>query len=84
MSDMRSADIALCEHFELWPEMGRAGRRFVKEHYDIKKLNRRLVEIYEALLAEGPKQFGMSSLFSILVFDGTRGEKRWARPKTQR
>jgi len=45
---------------ELWPEMGRAGRRFVEEHYDIKKLNRRLVEIYEALLAGGPRQFGMS------------------------
>jgi len=40
----------LIEHPELWPEMGRAGRRFVEEHFDIKKLNRRLVEIYEALL----------------------------------
>jgi len=62
MSDMRSADIALCEHFELWPEMGRAGRRFVEEHFDIEKLNRRLVEIYEGLLPGGPKQFGKSSL----------------------
>ena len=44
-----------------WPEMGRAGRRFVEEHFDIKKLNRRLVEIYEALLAGEPKQFGTSS-----------------------
>jgi len=41
----------LIKHPELWPEMGRAGRRFVQEHYGIKKLNRRLVEIYEALLA---------------------------------
>ena len=42
--------------------MGWAGRRFVEERYDIKKLNRRLVEIYEGLLAGEPKQFGMSSL----------------------
>jgi len=42
--------------------MGRAGRRFVEEHFDIKKLNRRLVEIYEGLLPGGPKQFGKSSL----------------------
>jgi len=39
--------------------MGQAGRRFVKEYYDIRKLNRRLV--YEALLAREPKQFGTSS-----------------------
>jgi len=51
----------LIEHPELWPEMGRAGRRFVEEHYDIKKLNRRLVEIYEALLAGWPKQYHMAN-----------------------
>jgi len=50
----------LIEHPELWPEMGRAGRRFAEEHYDIKKLNQRLVEIYETLLAGGPEQFEMS------------------------
>lgn len=66
MSDMRTGaqgiDMGcLIEHRERWPEMGRAGRRFVEEHFDIKKLNRRLVEIYEALLAGEPKQFGTSS-----------------------
>jgi len=42
----------LIEHPELWPEMGRAGRRFVEERYDIQKLNQRLVKIYEAILAD--------------------------------
>ena len=41
----------LIEHSEVWPEMGRAGRRYVEEHYDIDKLNDRLVEIYRKLLA---------------------------------
>lgn len=40
----------LIEHPDLWPEMGRAGRKFVEEHHDIKKLNRRLVRIYEGLV----------------------------------
>lgn len=40
----------LIEHPELWPEMGRAGRAYVEEHYDIDKLNDRLVKIYQKLL----------------------------------
>jgi colanic acid/amylovoran biosynthesis glycosyltransferase len=40
----------LIEHSELWPEMGRKGRNYVKEHYDINTLNDRLVEIYQGLL----------------------------------
>jgi colanic acid/amylovoran biosynthesis glycosyltransferase len=40
----------LIEHSELWPEMGRKGRSYVEEHYDIEKLNDRLVEIYQRLL----------------------------------
>lgn len=40
----------LIEHQELWPEMGRCGRKFVEERYDIQKLNRRLVKVYNALL----------------------------------
>jgi glycosyltransferase involved in cell wall biosynthesis len=47
---MLRADGRVIEHPELWPEMGRAGRKFVEERYEIRKLNRRLVEIYEALL----------------------------------
>lgn len=40
----------LIEHLELWPEMSRYGKIFVEERYDIKKLNQRLVRIYEALI----------------------------------
>jgi colanic acid/amylovoran biosynthesis glycosyltransferase len=40
----------LIEHPELWAEMGRKGRKYVEEHYDIDKLNDRLVEIYQRLL----------------------------------
>lgn len=39
----------LIEHSEIWPEMGKAGRKFVEENFDIRKLNKRLVEIYEEL-----------------------------------
>jgi colanic acid/amylovoran biosynthesis glycosyltransferase len=38
-------------HPEVWPGMGRAGRHFVEERHDIKKLNRRLAQIYQALAA---------------------------------
>jgi colanic acid/amylovoran biosynthesis glycosyltransferase len=37
----------LVEHPESWANMGLAGRVFVEEHYDINKLNDRLVEIYK-------------------------------------
>ncbi|NEP18632.1 MAG: colanic acid biosynthesis glycosyltransferase WcaL [Leptolyngbya sp. SIO4C1] len=40
----------LCSHPERWPEMGRAGRRFVESHYSLSHLNDRLVQIYQALL----------------------------------
>lgn len=42
----------LIEHPERWPEMGQFGRKFVEENYDIKKLNRKLVKIYEECLAK--------------------------------
>jgi len=42
----------LIEHPEIWPKMGRYGRKFVEEHYDIKKLNKRLIEIYQNLLVD--------------------------------
>lgn len=42
----------LIERSEVWPEMGYAGRKFVEEHYDIDKLNNRLVKIYESLVNE--------------------------------
>jgi colanic acid/amylovoran biosynthesis glycosyltransferase len=40
----------LIDHPEVWPKMGRAGRIHVEANYDIKKLNDRLVQIYENLL----------------------------------
>jgi len=36
----------LVERPEVWPEMGRVGRAYVEEKYDIRRLNRRLVELY--------------------------------------
>ena len=42
----------LIEHPEIWSEMGRAGRKFVGEYYDIKKLNQQLVKIYQNLIKE--------------------------------
>jgi colanic acid/amylovoran biosynthesis glycosyltransferase len=41
----------LIEHSELWPEMGRKGRKYVEDHYDIDRLNDRLVEIYQQLIS---------------------------------
>ena len=40
----------LIEHSDTWPEMGRAGREIVQEDFDIGKLNRNLVRIFESLL----------------------------------
>jgi colanic acid/amylovoran biosynthesis glycosyltransferase len=42
----------LIEHPHIWSEMGTAGRAFVELHYNIDKLNDRLVEIYQNLLKE--------------------------------
>jgi len=42
----------LIEHPEIWPEMGRAGRKHVEENYDIDKLNDRLEKIYKELIGE--------------------------------
>lgn len=44
-------------HPEVWPEMGRAGRKYVEEHYDSKKLNMKLVKIYEDILS-GTSKYG--------------------------
>jgi colanic acid/amylovoran biosynthesis glycosyltransferase len=38
------------EHPEVWEQMGRAGRVYVEEHYDINRLNDELVEIYQQLV----------------------------------
>ena len=43
----------LLEHPEQWREMGIKGRAIVADRFDIKKLNKRLVEIYKILISEG-------------------------------
>jgi colanic acid/amylovoran biosynthesis glycosyltransferase len=40
----------LVEHPELWQKMGQHGRNCVSEHYDINKLNDRLIKIYQLIL----------------------------------
>ena len=40
----------MIDHPQDWLEMGRVGRKFVEEFYDIDKLNRRLVNVYQALI----------------------------------
>lgn len=45
----------LIAHPEIWPEMGRAGRKFVEENYDIKKLNGKLERIYKELVTNSAK-----------------------------
>jgi len=47
----------MIEHADRWAEWGRAGRKHVEEQYDIRKLNRQLVGIYEqAILHYRAKQ----------------------------
>jgi colanic acid/amylovoran biosynthesis glycosyltransferase len=46
--------VYLIEHPELWSEMGRRGHNYVKEHYNIDRLNDRLVEVYRQLQASAP------------------------------
>lgn len=41
----------LIQHPEIWPTMGRAGRKRVEENFNIDKLNDQLVKIYQMILA---------------------------------
>ncbi len=41
----------LLEHPERWPQMGRAGRGHVEEHYDIRKLNRQMEALYARVIS---------------------------------
>lgn len=40
----------LIEHPEIWLQMGEAGRKLVEEKYDIRKLNQKLIGVYQSLL----------------------------------
>jgi colanic acid/amylovoran biosynthesis glycosyltransferase len=43
--------VHLANHPELWPQMGRAGRRHVEENYNCDKLKHQLVQIYRDTIA---------------------------------
>jgi len=43
--------IKLIENPQQWPEMGKAGRAYVKQHYNLGNLNDRLASLYEQLIA---------------------------------
>ncbi len=45
----------LLEHSNIWSKMGRAGRKYVEEKYDITKLNRQLIGLYEQIIKENRK-----------------------------
>ena len=51
----------LIEHPEIWPDMGRAGRIYVENNFDINKLNDRLVTIYQQLLKSNVEQEAVRS-----------------------
>lgn len=40
----------LIENPEVWPAMGKAGREYVEERYNIKHLNEQLIELYQNLI----------------------------------
>jgi colanic acid/amylovoran biosynthesis glycosyltransferase len=42
----------LATHPEIWSQMGRAGRIFIRERYDIRQLNSRLLELYGKAMEE--------------------------------
>ncbi|MCX7595410.1 MAG: glycosyltransferase [Fischerella sp.] len=45
--------VYLMENPQIWPDMGRAGRACVEQHYNLHQLNDKLVEIYQQLLGQG-------------------------------
>jgi colanic acid/amylovoran biosynthesis glycosyltransferase len=49
--------LRLIKQPQLWPEMGRRGRRFVEEHFSIHMLNHRLVDLYTEMV-EGNRTNG--------------------------
>lgn len=55
----------LLTHPDRWPEMGRAGRTFVEQHYDLTRLNDRLVTRYKWLL--NPANHDRQAVFSDSV-----------------
>ena len=50
----------LVAHPELWPMIGRKGRSFVEARYDLGKLSRQLVTIYEGMIEHYPQSRNLS------------------------
>ncbi|MGB3493027.1 MAG: glycosyltransferase [Elainellaceae cyanobacterium] len=46
----------MLKHPENWPEMGKAGREFVANHFDLERLNDKLVSHYKQLLTKVEKR----------------------------
>lgn len=46
---LASAILWLADHPEAWPRMGRAGRAYVEENFDLDKLNDQLVDCYRSV-----------------------------------
>ncbi len=47
--EMANKLMYLIENPEIWKSFAQVGRVFIEDHYDIKKLNQRLVEIYQKI-----------------------------------
>jgi colanic acid/amylovoran biosynthesis glycosyltransferase len=47
VGDLADRLVDLIQRHDRWPELGSCGRRYVEEKYDICRLNRQLVELYE-------------------------------------
>jgi colanic acid/amylovoran biosynthesis glycosyltransferase len=50
---LANAIIQVARHPEAWASMGRAGRKHVEEHFDLSRLNERLIELYQQVAVQG-------------------------------
>ncbi|PIG93888.1 glycosyltransferase [Gloeocapsopsis sp. IPPAS B-1203] len=57
----------LCDHPEIWQQMGQAGRAYVEQHYDTNKLNDQLVQIYEQVLINKDPNSAMNPNFKEAI-----------------
>ena len=57
----------LIEHQELWPKMGRVGRDYIEQYYNINKLNDQLVTIYQQLF-KGINSISLLIILTIFLF----------------
>lgn len=50
---LASAILWLCDHPEIWSPMGRVGRTFVEERFNLEKLHDQLVSLYKSFSPQG-------------------------------